>query len=349
MDIVFLASNRPGLGKTAMAAGLALQWQSQGRATAYMRVGTEGEGQEADTAYLSSLTPSPQGPGSAQLPQPPRLNPDTQTMGDMEDALRGFASQAARLGQKVVVEVAPPQGEEARTWALCGELAEAANGAVVALVDFDALIEIDHLDLGLRPVRQQLHGILVNASPPYRMREATAWLNARARAGAVRTLGMVPEDRMMLAPTVADLAEHLGAEWAFDQEEASVPEKTGALVCRVLIGGNLMDPGVTYFGRHRDQAVVVRGDRPDIQLAALGSRLACLVLTGGHHPIPYVQNEAQEQQVPVLVVDGDTPDTVQAVAGLLSLGAVYHRRKAQRYAHLLQQHCEAALLETLLA
>ena len=147
---------------------------------------------------------------------------------------------------------------------------------------------------------------------------------------------------MMLAPTVGQLARHLKAQWVLGEE------KTDDLVCHVLIGGNLMDPGVTYFGRHQNQAVVVRGDRPDIQLAALGSELACLVLTGGHHPIPYVHNEAHQQEVPLLVVESDTHATAESVGGLISRGAVHHRRKANHYAHLLEQHCQTRLLQELL-
>ena len=342
MDVVLLASNRAGVGKTSMAAALVARWSQQGHRIAYLRVGADGGSQETDTEYLAELTSAAQQSADAPSLTVPRINPAGQTIGGLDVALANFASEATSLGYKLVVEVSPPQGEETRTWTLCSELANASGALVVAMVDYAATTEMDRLNAELRPVRQRLGGLLVNATPPYRTREAALRLLGNTGAGDVHLLGVVPEDRMMLAPTVGQLATHLKAQWVLGDGQ------TDDLVCHVLIGGNLMDPGVTYFGRHQNQAVVVRGDRPDIQLAALGSELACLVLTGGHHPIPYVHNEAQQQEVPLLVVESDTHATAASVGGLISRGAVHHRRKANHYAHLLEQHCQTGPLQELL-
>ena len=109
-----------------------------------------------------------------------------------------------------------------------------------------------------------------------------------------------------------------------------------------------MDWGTIYFGRHEDKAVVVRGDRPDIHLAALSTPTACLVLTGGHQPIPYVYKEAEQREVPLLVVDGDTVSTVEALGTLSRLATVHHMSKVERFGQLLQQHGDLGALEGLL-
>ena len=340
MDIVLLASNKPGIGKTAVAAALVSQWSQQGHHAAYLRIGPDGGNQEADTNYLADLA-------STNQPHPPvisvpRINPQGATIGGLNTALADLSAEVSSLGCRLVVEVSLPATEESRTWALCGELAEAAKASVVAMVDYAATIDTDRLNAELRPVRQRLGGLLVNATPPYRVRESESRLLQTADGASSQLLGVIPEDRMMLAPTVGQLASHLGAQWVLGEERAD------DFVYRVLIGGNLMDPGVTYFGRHEDQAVVVRGNRPDIQLAALSSEMRCLILTGGHQPIPYVLHEAQQQEVPLLVVETDTHATAEMLGGLVFWGTVYDRRKSRHYAHLLEQHCKAALLQELL-
>ena len=344
MDVVLLASNRPGVGKTALAAAIAFCWSQHGNRVTYLRVGTDDDSQEADTKYLTGLISQGRASEDASSLAVPRINPLGQTMGGLSEALASFSAEAASLGHRLLVEVAPPKGEEPRTWALCGELAEAANAPVVAIVDYPAAGESERLDAELRPVRQCLHGVLVNSMPPYRIRECGSGMLAQAERGTDNLLGMIPEDRVMLSPTVGQVAKHLNAEWVLGEEQQG-----NALTSRVLLGGNLMDPGVTYFGRYPDQAVVVRGDRPDIQLAALGSQLTCLILTGGHQPIPYVCHEAMQKEVPVLVVPSDTHATAEALGGLISWGTVHHWDKARHFARLLEQHCNTKLLQGLLA
>ena len=343
MDVVLLASNRPGIGKTALAAALASQWVREGHRGAYLRVGTNDDSHEADTAYLTNLLAMNDSSNIERSLTVPRINPLGQTIGGLSTALGEFCGEAVGHGYRVLLEVSPPKGEEPRTWALCGELAEAANASVIPIVDYSATVDVERLNAELRPVRQRLHGLLVNSMPPYRIRACEAELLAQSEGRADHILGMIPEDRVMLSPTIGQVAGHLHAQWVLGEE------KSDELVPRVLIGGNLMDPGVTYFGRYPEQAVVVRGDRPDIQLAALGSKLTCLILTGGHQPIPYVYHEAQEQEAPVLVVASDTHATAEAMGGVIAWGTVHHRSKTERFAHLLEKHCEPGLLRELLA
>ena len=60
MDVVLLASNRAGVGKTSMAAALVSRWSQQGHRLAYLRVGADGGSQETDTEYLAELTSAAQ-------------------------------------------------------------------------------------------------------------------------------------------------------------------------------------------------------------------------------------------------------------------------------------------------
>ena len=79
------------------------------------------------------------------------------------------------------------------------------------------------------------------------------------------------------------------------------------------VGAMSLDPGELRFGLYENNAVVVRGDRPDIQMSALNSSVSCLVLTGGLEPIEYITYEAGEEEVPVMVVETDTDSTMLAL------------------------------------
>ena len=134
-------------------------------------------------------------------------------------------------------------------------------------------------------------------------------------------LGAIPEDRAMLAVTVEQVAAHLGGAWV--QE----PENTDSLIERFLIGGNILDSGETYYGRYSNQAVIVRTERPDIQLASLMEDTTCLVLTGRGDPTEYIKAEAMQRSVPLIRVEQDTIPTAESLAGLLDKAAVHSTRE----------------------
>ena len=58
---------------------------------------------------------------------------------------------------------------------------------------------------------------------------------------------------------------------------------------RFLIGGNIMDNGPTYYGRYHNQAVIIRAQRPDIQLASMLPQTRFLLLTRPGDPTDYVK------------------------------------------------------------
>ena len=137
----------------------------------------------------------------------------------------------------------------------------------------------------------------------------------------------------MLAPTVRDLAEHLDGEFLL------FPELGDSLVEYVMTGGWFLDQGVHVFSRRDHKAVVVRGDRPDLQMAALETSTVCLVLTGGINPIQYVTYHAEQEEVPLVQVPHSTLETLQRLHTVDQRVSVRHTAKVARYADLMAQHC----------
>ena len=101
-----------------------------------------------------------------------------------------------------------------------------------------------------------------------------------------------------------------------------------------------LDPGELRFGLYDNNAVIVRGDRPDIQMSALNASVTCLVLTGGIDPIEYISYEAQEEETPVMVVESDTLTTMTLLNEVVTSSRMDTAGKVARFSELLETHAD---------
>jgi hypothetical protein len=107
--------------------------------------------------------------------------------------------------------------------------------------------------------------------------------------------------------SVGELAKHLGGEIL------NCPERSEELVENLMVGALSVDSGLDYFRRKANKAVITRGDRPDLQMAALETSTKCLILTGAIRPMPIVLHRAIEKGVPIIVVEEDTISTLRRI------------------------------------
>ena len=105
-----------------------------------------------------------------------------------------------------------------------------------------------------------------------------------------------------------------------------------------------MDPTEVLLGHREDRAVIVRGDRPDIQMGALYNQTACLVLTRGIEPIEYVKYEAEQEEVSVMVVSTDTLATMDALNNITDRARFDHPLKLEAFVGLLEEHVDLPAL-----
>lgn len=145
-----------------------------------------------------------------------------------------------------------------------------------------------------------------------------------------RLLAALPEDYVLAAPSVADIAAAIGATWL-------AGEKRAYSIDRVMIGTVSSDAASPYFGEGRRTCVVTRFDKTDIQLAALLTDLQCLVISGGGEPSPYLLDRVAREDVAVLRTTGSTADTMRAIEGLYTLSRFEGDGKLQRAVDLLDE------------
>lgn len=128
------------------------------------------------------------------------------------------------------------------------------------------------------------------------------------RAGVVTVL---PEDAVLAAPSVADVAAATQARWLAGEPGVNS-------IDRVMIGTVASDAAEPYFGNRGSICVVTRFDKTDVQLAALLTDLQCLVLTGGGEPSPYLLDRVRgtRDDLAVLLATSSTVETLRAIEDL---------------------------------
>jgi len=294
------------VGKTAVAVGLAQRLRRDKHPAALVRLGPpDDESAAADARCFASLDLAADGAS-----QP--LSPDEAT------ALLKSAPDTTFL-----LEL--PAGEAARP-------GEAAAVLVERFANLDAA-----KTASLRGASRA--GLIVTATPASRL----AAVPALSAAHNVPLLAALPEDRLLAAPTIAEMAAALEAQALFLDGQAET------IVERMTIASIAADPGQGYFVRFGPQAVIVRCDKPDLHLAALHTSTLCLILTGGRMPLGYVTERAESEGVPILITAKDTPTAVQALEGLYAAGRFGGRPKAQRIAQLIAERLDDAALRKALA
>ncbi len=148
-----------------------------------------------------------------------------------------------------------------------------------------------------------LAGVIANRMPQRRV-EST---RTAFEAAGINLIAIVTEDRILAAPTLGEVATALEAEVSF------LNGNQMRSVDKPVIASISADPGQGYFARYDAKAVIVRSDKPDLQLAALNAGANCLIITGGQPILSYVLDRAEEDEIPMLRT---RLDTVAAVAGI---------------------------------
>jgi BioD-like phosphotransacetylase family protein len=173
-------------------------------------------------------------------------------------------------------------------------------------LNYDYLIAMKEL-LG-----EQLAGVLLNDIPPAFKEELDSLLHPFLESKGIKILGKIPSDPLMGAIKVADLADRLGGKIITAQD------KSERVVENFLIGTMQVENFMTHFRKSKKSAIIVGGDRSDVQLVALEGQCQCLVLTGNLYPNDIIMTRAEVLEVPIVVVRDDTFTVAKKMEAILS-------------------------------
>ena len=150
-----------------------------------------------------------------------------------------------------------------------------------------------------------------------------------AAAAQDGVLAVLAEDPALAAPSVRDIAAALHARQLAGDLLGSVDG--------LMIGTVASDAATPYFRNRARTCIVTRYDKTDIQLAALQTDMACLLLTGGGEPSPYLLDRVRSSHddIAVLLAEASTVEAVRAIEPLYATSRFEGQGKLERAIALL--------------
>ncbi|OGO09756.1 MAG: hypothetical protein A2Y61_02465 [Chloroflexi bacterium RBG_13_60_13] len=210
------------------------------------------------------------------------------------------------------------------------QMVEGLSASVIIVVAYAVDLSWETMASSAQRFGRHLLGVVVSRVPVNQIQSVRAEAVSRLDGKGVKVLGFIPDDRRLFGVSVAEIAGQLQAEIVCCKCSSV------QLVDSVMIGALTPDSGEDYFKRKVRKAVVIRGDRPDVQLAALSTSTRCLVLTGGASPIPQVLGWAEDKEVPIVVTKRDTLSAVAEVEKAFVQARFRHPEKLDTLETLLR-------------
>jgi BioD-like phosphotransacetylase family protein len=334
MPTLYIASTETFVGKSAVCMGLLHRMQQDGYTVGYMKpLSVQAQaGEEQDTALIKQTFHLP-----AALDD---MAPVLMTPSVIESILHGKRVSYVEQVQQAFATVASGTDimivEGSNSWAegaLIGlsapRVIEMLNATSLLVSRYRGLHTVDIVLSVKRYLPSQFSGVLLNqVEPPqvdYVRREIVPFLE---REG-IPVLGVLPQDPLLSSVSVADLAEHLNAQFIGEKAWCDKPVES------LMIGAMNSEAGLSFFRRRPRKAVITGGDRVDLQLVALETDTSVLVLSGNMGPMIKVIERAEDRQIPILVVAEDTLTTVEKAEQLFGKVRFHQPAKFDRFVGMM--------------
>ena len=253
----------------------------------------------------------------------------------------GLAANGARV-QLVRAGSGPGADEDAKSFA--GVLSAGSPGRAVTTPPAGSADEtvIVELDAGATPLDGTPAVVVIRSAPTDADRALASSLGDRllgtvatgvipdgvedvAREltnGGFRPLALIPENRALAAPSVGEIRDALKAQVLYDGDNES------ETVEDILVAPVYADPARPHLRRFASKAVLAPFNKTDLHLAIIDTNAACLVITGGHDPSPYVIDRAQHDATTILLAPHQTPETIAALSDVWLTSRFRGERKA---------------------
>ncbi len=299
--MLYIVAAEKGAGKTALCAGIAANLMAGGRKVGYLK--PHDSGKDSDVAFMRQVL------GAGDVVNAPDI-----VQG------RDAVLVEAELGIGPTDKLSKDAYGAAREMKARAIAVEAYTGRPSGYASVYKGFGADLL------------GVVINKVPASQMKRARAEAERDFGAAGIKVLGLIPEDRRLLAITVAELAASIRGKIL------NSPEKSGALVEQFMLGAMTVGSGLRYFNRRRNKAAIIHQDRADMQLAALETPTRCLVLAGSEKPpIFNVRHTAETKGIPIILTGTSTEEVVRSIEESLLNTRLNQVTKLEALAVLVKQ------------
>jgi BioD-like phosphotransacetylase family protein len=329
MVALFVVSAEAAAGKTAIATGLGRHLVGEGKRVGYLKP-LAGEKpadiSRGDAGFVKKALDLPDDIAV--------LSPSLGSGKSLADKARKAYIEVSQNRDVVIIEGRCGKKSADADSQAAYEVAQALKAKVVIVESYDVGRAAPRHKDSYLGFGENLLGFILNGVPKQELRRICEELTSRIKESEMRILGVVPENRLLLAFTVGELAEQI------EGKLLNNGEKTADLVESVMAGAMYVDSGLDYFGRKANKAVVVGSDRSDMQMAALETSTSCLVISGGGEPVDYVRLKAAEKNIPVIITRSDTTAVFKYIEDLLDDTRFHQEKKLNPLAEILQQNLD---------
>jgi BioD-like phosphotransacetylase family protein len=220
------------------------------------------------------------------------------------------------------------------------EVASKLGSAIIVVVKYceDVCLLDDVLTAKFR-LPNSLSGVVINRVPQNALGFVNNLVVPYLEKEGVPILGVLPEDRELAALSVGEIVNVLNAEVltsCYDPE---------ALVEALMVGAMTEDSALRRFRKQPNKAVITGGDRTDIQLAAMETSTTCLILTGNLHPNNLIIKQAESMCVPILLVPGNTMETVEALDRIFGKTRLGQKEKLDKFLGFVKANLDLKRLD----
>jgi uncharacterized protein len=352
MNALYITSLERYSGKTAVCLALGAHFKNAGRRVGYLkplslqpfRLGDRIV--DEDAAFVRSTLDLTEEPWelSPVVVTPEILRKRLETgMGDSEDLMNRVKSAYQSLVDRYDL-ILLEGGASLREGYVAGlptvSVAETLSSCVLVVVKYrDDVRVLDDCLAARTRLENSFCGLMINRVP----KESIDFVKQMAipflERHDIPVYGMIPDVRGLAALTVQELVDNLHAEILTRRT------KLHGLVENIVVGAMTAEAALSRFRKQSNKAVITGGDRTDIQLAALETSTACLVLTGNLRPSPLVIKQAEEFGVPVLLVRQNTMETIEGTERIFGKTRLGQATKLKLFQDLMEEHFDFKRLE----
>jgi len=319
---VYIGSTSGYSGKNLIAMSLGLRFKKEGLRVGYMKpVGAvprkeNGQPGDEDAFFLQEVLGLRQDPALVTPVVVTREFTVRAFSEDIGDLMPGIVSAYEELAHDKDVMIIAGSGNLLGSGTYCGldgVSVSRALGAKALVIDrYQNELKYDYVLRCQEALGDNLAGTILNDIPDHYRPEVDELIVPFFKRKGVDVLGVIASDPIMSAIKVNDLAERLGGKII------SAHHKADRVVENFLIGTMQVENFLTHFMRHKNSAIIVGGDRSDVQLVALEGSCPCLILTGNLYPNDIILTRSEVLQTPIIMVREDTFSVAKKMENILS-------------------------------
>jgi BioD-like phosphotransacetylase family protein len=346
MKALYITSVEQYSGKTALCLALGKQMQQDGYEIGYLKpMSTQpwrspsGELADEDAMFVQKTL--------GLAPDLGALCPVIVTPSSLRERLKGIvlddplvkieqAAAAASSGKDALLVEGGASLREGYAMGLSNlQVAERLGAPAIVLVKYRGEMPlVDDAYTARFRLGEQLHGVILNQVPDEAAEFVSEYARPYLEEKGIRVLGSMPRVPRLSALSVGELLDLLSAQVLTKNVDPN------ALVEAFSVGAMTADAALSRFRRQTNKAVITGGDRTDIQLAALETSTALLILTGNLFPSPLIIQQAENLGVPILLVKDNTMETTERIEHAYGKTRLGQPEKLEAFIQLLADNVD---------